>query len=293
MAGSQTLRLRGGRFAAALAVSFLTFAGRARAQNPSPPSPPAGMPAASFAEIVDTVIPPVAMPAPTTAPRPAYYPAYGAAPTATRVETGPLRHDHRVDLRQARSEHLAAAAALDALQRGLERGLGAVAQRFGRRARQGWINAADGNLYRLWFFTFAQGFNNAPKGNAYLGAYTLFTPLSRRLDADHEHPLRAPQQRRQRLAHHRPEPGRAATTTQSHTGFGDISFTPRVLLHETKDFSLTAELAVRDPDRHPAPRGEDDHPDPGRRLLEQLRGRLGGPGRARCSRSRSTAVGTT
>ena len=36
-------------------------------------------------------------------------------------------------------------------------------------ARQGWINAADGNLYRLWFFTFAQGFNQAPKGNATLG----------------------------------------------------------------------------------------------------------------------------
>jgi Putative MetA-pathway of phenol degradation len=37
------------------------------------------------------------------------------------------------------------------------------------------------------------------------------------------------------------------TTSQSHTGFGDISFTPRVLLHETKDFSLTAELAVLTP----------------------------------------------
>jgi hypothetical protein len=35
-----------------------------------------------------------------------------------------------------------------------------------------------------------------------------------------------------------------ATTTQSHSGFGDISFTPRILLHETKDFSLTSELAV-------------------------------------------------
>ena len=33
----------------------------------------------------------------------------------------------------------------------------------------------------------------------------------------------------------------AATTTKSHSGFGDMSFTPRFLLHETKDFSLTAE----------------------------------------------------
>jgi hypothetical protein len=38
--------------------------------------------------------------------------------------------------------------------------------------------------------------------------------------------------------------GRTTSTTKSHTGFGDISFTPRLLLHETKDLSLTAELAV-------------------------------------------------
>ena len=50
----------------------------------------------------------------------------------------------------------------------------------GGAPRQGWINAADGNFYRLWWFTFAQGFNQGPKSNAYLGAYTLYTPLSRR-----------------------------------------------------------------------------------------------------------------
>jgi len=33
-------------------------------------------------------------------------------------------------------------------------------------------------------------------------------------------------------------------TSKNHTTFGDISFTPRVLLHETQDFSLTAETAV-------------------------------------------------
>ncbi len=92
---------------------------------------------------------------------------------------GDPRHHHRVALRQARSGHLAAAAALDALQRGLERILGAVAQR--RRAPAGLDCATDGNLYRLSFFTFAQGFNRDPKGNAYLGSYTIFTPLSRRL----------------------------------------------------------------------------------------------------------------
>jgi hypothetical protein len=37
--------------------------------------------------------------------------------------------------------------------------------------------------------------------------------------------------------------GLAAPSTD-HTTFGDLSFTPRVLLHETKDWSFTAEMAV-------------------------------------------------
>ena len=40
-------------------------------------------------------------------------------------------------------------------------------------------------------------------------------------------------------------------TTTRHSGFGDVSFTPRFLLHETKDFSLTAELAVVTPTGNP------------------------------------------
>jgi hypothetical protein len=51
----------------------------------------------------------------------------------------------------------------------------------GGAPRQGWINAADGNFYRLWFFSFVQAFNQGNKSNAYLGAFTLYTPLSRRL----------------------------------------------------------------------------------------------------------------
>ena len=74
----------------------------------------------------------------------------------------------------------------------------------GGAPRQGWINAADGNMYRLWFFTFGQAFNQGPKGNAYLGAYTLYTPLEPSPAPDHEHPLRAPQQRRQRVTLHQP-----------------------------------------------------------------------------------------
>ena len=52
----------------------------------------------------------------------------------------------------------------------------------GGAPRQGWINAMDGNLYRLSFFSFGQAFNSAPKGNAYFGSYTILAPLNRRLE---------------------------------------------------------------------------------------------------------------
>ncbi len=112
----------------------------------------------------------------------------------------------------------------------------------GGAPRQGWINAADGNLYRLWFFTFGQAFNQGSKGNAYLGAYTIFLPFSRRLDLI----INVPFVLRNSAGSGLPIIGPTGLMQQSknHTTFGDISFTPRVLLHETKDFSLTGEMAV-------------------------------------------------
>jgi hypothetical protein len=113
----------------------------------------------------------------------------------------------------------------------------------GGAPRQGWINAADGNLYRLWFFTFAQAFNSGPKSNAYLGAYTIFTPLSRRLDLIINVPFVVQNNASSGLPIISPT-GQTTPGLRKQTTFGDMSFTPRVLLHETKDFSLTTEMAV-------------------------------------------------
>jgi hypothetical protein len=147
----------------------------------------------------------------------------------------------------------------------------------GGAPRQGWINAADGNFYRLWFFTFAQAFNQGPKGNAYLGAYTLYTPLSRRLLLITNIPFEVHNSASGGLPIINPT---GQPTFKSHSTFGDMSFTPRVLLHETKDFSLTSEMAVLVPTGNPPLAGK-NRAGPERQLLEQLRGPLGDPGRDR------------
>jgi hypothetical protein len=115
----------------------------------------------------------------------------------------------------------------------------------GGAPRQGWINAADGNMYRLWFFTYAQGFNSPPQEDAYLGGYTLLTPLSRRLMLITNIPFVVHNNVSGGLPTVGPEGQPGATVSE--TTFGDVSFTPRVLLHETQDFSLTFDLTVLTP----------------------------------------------
>ena len=84
-----------------------------------------------------------------------------------------------------------------------------------------------------------------PKSNAYLGAYTIFLPFSRRLDLIINVPFVVTNNASSGLPIINPTG--FTTPFRSQTTFGDMSFTPRVLLHETKDFSLTAELTVLTP----------------------------------------------
>jgi hypothetical protein len=116
----------------------------------------------------------------------------------------------------------------------------------GGAPRQGWINSSDGNIYRLWFFTFSENFNRSG-GNTYLGAYTLYAPLSRRLELIVNVPFAVAGNVTGGLPVITPTGQTTTTSTHGQTSFGDMSFTPRVLLHETQDFTLTAELAVVTP----------------------------------------------
>ena len=237
MAGSQTHRVRGGRFAVALAVSALSFAGVARAQAPSPPLPTAEFPDRSFADIVTST--PETTYGPTTMMPPSYYAAYGT-PRVVQGIFGTITesvfgHPDPDDWRPQPCSTL--------FSEGWDEAWVPSPNGSGGAPRQGWINAADGNMYRLWFFTFGEAFNQGNKSNAYIGAYTLYTPLSRRLLLITNIPFVLRNSAGDGLPTISPS-GLTNPTSKNHTTFGDISFTPRVLLHETQDFSLTAEVAA-------------------------------------------------
>ena len=216
-----------------------------RSAVPSP-SPPVGASVVDDAELVDAVESLGAMTWPTTVPRP----WYGTARDTARVETGIFETAARSIFGEPVPDSWRPLPYSTFFSEGWNEPWVPSPGGSGGAPRQGWINAVAGNLYRGWFFTFAYGANDPPRGNAYLGSYTLMTPLSRRLMLI----TNAPFALRNSVESGQPiidPPGPRVPTSRSHTGFGDISFTPRVLLHETKDFSLTAELAVLTPTGHP------------------------------------------
>ena len=116
-----------------------------------------------------------------TVMQPSYYTGFGVAPPGTRVEMGLFDTITESIFGQPDPDTWRPLPCSTLFSEGWNEAWVPSPNGSGGAPRQGWINAADGNMYRLWFFTFAQAFNQGPKGNAYLGAYTLYTPLSRRL----------------------------------------------------------------------------------------------------------------
>jgi hypothetical protein len=183
---------------------------------------------------------------PTTVPPPSFDPASGATLPAVRAQTGIFDTITESIFGQPDPDAWRPLPLATLFSEGWDEAWVPSPKGSGGAPRQGWINAAAGNLYRSWFFTFAQGFNHPPRGNAYLGSFTLLTPLSRRLMLITNIPFLLRNNAVSGLPIIDPNLP-AVTATKSHSGFGDISFTPRVLLHETKDLSLTAELVVLTP----------------------------------------------
>jgi hypothetical protein len=282
MAGSQTFAPRGGRFAAALAIALATCSGRAPAQTALPPLPSSGVPDARVAEIDDSVTAPApgATPTPTTAPGYTYFPGSTCTPTSPRVEAGLFATAAESIFGTPDPDSWRPLPLSTLFSEGWNEAWVPSPNGSGGAPRQGWINAADGNFYRLWFFTFAQGFNRPPDGNAYLGAFTIYTPLSRRLLLITNIPFELRNNATTGLPFINPNRPGGTPTSRSHSGFGDI------VVHSARpaarDEGLLAHVrgCGHRPDRHPAPCGENRaHPE--HLLLEQFRGRLGDPGRFR------------
>jgi len=100
----------------------------------------------------------------------------------------------------------------------------------GGAPRQGWINAQDGVFYRLAFTGFTARQNLAGGGNGYLGYYTIFAPVSRRFEVRIDAPFVA---------------SNPVPTGGYHSAFGDLTIYPRVLLHETQNTTIVAEMPIR------------------------------------------------
>ena len=228
MAGSQTLRRRGGRFAAALAVSFLTSAGRARAQYPSPPSPPAAMPARELCRARRGRDPAGDDARADDRPRTLVLPRLRRGTDGARVEMG---------LFDTITESLFGDASAEGKWRPLTLGnffsegwlepwAGGPAGQSGLTPRHGWLGAFEGVFYRLWLVNgiYQNNLNKPYGGNGYRGDFAIFLPFSRRFELFLNVPFVA--------ANGTEDPKRGYRSD-----FGDMSIAGSFLLSETEAFT--------------------------------------------------------
>jgi hypothetical protein len=117
--------------------------------------------------------------------------------------------------------------------------------------RQEWINAANGVFYRQWVLDYNFRDHATPSGNRDIGTWSVFAPLSRRLElfisipfVDY-HAVDNSSASSGGRASSSPRAGSPATSYQA--TFGDITITPQVLLSETRNTSIMAALAIRTP----------------------------------------------
>jgi hypothetical protein len=99
--------------------------------------------------------------------------------------------------------------------------------------RQPFINAYDGVFYRLCFFDFTYVNNSLQNGNAYLGSFSIFTPISQRFQLYFSLPFI--------------QSGKGGLSNTYHGNVGDFIVSPRFLLSDTQDFSQVVECFVRTP----------------------------------------------
>jgi hypothetical protein len=117
--------------------------------------------------------------------------------------------------------------------------------------RQEWINAANGVFYRQWVLDYNFRDHATPSGTRDIGTWSVFAPLSRRLELSISipfvdyHAVANSSASSGGRASLNPGAGRPGASYQA--TFGDITITPQVLLSETKNTSIMSVLAIRTP----------------------------------------------
>jgi hypothetical protein len=213
------------RFAAALAISFLSFAGGAQAQNPSQPSPQASIPAVSLHNPVGGVTAPEVTPAPRTGAGGTYYPGLGMAPSEPRCE---------MSFCETITESLFGDASAEGRWRPLTLGnffsegwrepwVGGPAGQSGLTPRHGWLGAFEGVFYRLGLVngTYQHNLNKPYGGDAYGSNFAAFLPFSRRFEIKLDVPFVVAN-------------GTEDPTRGYRSDFGDVSVAAGFLLSETE-----------------------------------------------------------
>jgi hypothetical protein len=112
--------------------------------------------------------------------------------------------------------------------------------------RQEWINAANGVFYRQWVLDYNFRDQATSAGNRNIGTFTIFAPLSRRLELNISIPFVD-----DRAVDHSPTSSGNRSSLNSKSSyqstFGDFTITPQVMLSETKNTSIMSVLAIRTP----------------------------------------------
>ena len=231
MEGTQSPSLRGRRFAAALALSVLTFEGRASAQQPTPA---AAMPPRTYTGLVESV-----SSQPVSGPATAY-PVYNV-PCAPEppVTMGCLDTIRESFCGTGKWRPLTFGSFFS--EGWNEPWADCPAGQSGETPRHGWLGAFEGTFYRLWLVngTYQNDLNKPFGGNGYGGNFAAFVPFSRRFEVYFNAPFISAN-------------GTEDRTNGYQSDFGDLQVAASFLLSEsaacTQLFTLGATLPTGRPE---------------------------------------------
>ncbi len=121
--------------------------------------------------------------------------------------------------------------------------------------RQEWINAANGVFYRQWVLDYAYHNHVGSHGDQHIGSWFIFAPLSRRLEILFTVPFVDYSQAGAGRSPSTPGSGRSGSVNGGGVGrsgndqgdIGDLSITPQVLVHETRNTSIMSIMTIRTP----------------------------------------------